>query len=118
MTRNAEFVRHVLDLMAPLGAVRSRAMFGGFGIYQGETIFAIVADDRLYFKTDAAAARRYAKLGLAPFTYMARGKTVALTYHEAPAEVLESPQAMRSFALEAISAARRAHRGKKARLSK
>jgi DNA transformation protein len=113
MARNAEFVRHVLDLMAPLGAVRSRAMFGGFGIYQGETIFAIVADDRLYFKTDAVTGRKFSMLGLAPFTYVARGKTVALSYHEAPAEVLESPEVMREFALEAMGTARRAHKAKK-----
>jgi DNA transformation protein len=113
MARNAEFVRHVLDLMGPLGAVRSRAMFGGFGIYQRETIFAIVDDDRLYFKTDAAMGRKFSRLGLAPFTYVARGKTVALSYHEAPAEVLESPEVMREFALEAMGAARRARNAKK-----
>ena len=43
MARSAEFVRHVLDLMAPLGAVRSRAMFGGHGIDLGGTTFAIAA---------------------------------------------------------------------------
>ena len=108
-----EFVRLVLELLAPVGEVRSRAMFGGFGIYQRETFFAIVVDDRLYFKTDAAAARKYAALGLEPFTYTARDKTVALRYHEAPPEVFESPEVMRSYALEAIAVARRASKGKR-----
>lgn len=107
-----EFVRLVLELLAPVGEVRSRAMFGGFGIYQRETFFAIVDDDRLYFKTDAAA-RKYAALGLEPFTYTARGKTVALRYHDAPPEVFESPEVMRSYALEAIAVARRASKGKR-----
>ena len=48
MARSDEFVRHVLDLMAPLGAVRARAMFGGYGVYQRDTFFAIVVDDTLY----------------------------------------------------------------------
>ena len=52
MAKHSEFVRFVLDLMEPVGEVRARAMFGGFGIYQQDTIFAIIADDRLYFKAD------------------------------------------------------------------
>ena len=108
MARNAEFVRHILDLMASLGAVRARAMFGSFGIYQGETVFAIIVDDRLYFKTDDATRRKFAQLGLGSFTYSARGRMVALQYHEAPPDVFESPEIMRSYALEAIGVARRA----------
>jgi DNA transformation protein len=113
MARSAEFVRHVLDLMAPLGAVRSRAMFGGHGIYLSETMLAIVADDRLYFKTDAATQADYEKLGLGPFTYIARGRRIALRFHEAPPDVFESPDAMRRHALEAFTAARRVRKGKK-----
>jgi DNA transformation protein len=108
MARSAEFVRHVIDLMAPLGAVRARAMFGGFGIYQRETVFAIIVEDRLYFKTDDATRRSFSKLGLGPFTYTARGRTIAMPYHEAPPEAFESPEVMRSYALEAIGVARRA----------
>ena len=108
-----EFVRLVLELLAPVGEVRARAMFGGFGIYQRETIFAIVVDDTLYFKTDAATGRKFSKLGLGPFTYVARGRTVALHYHEAPPDVFESAEVMRSYALEAIGVARRVAERKK-----
>ena len=113
MANSDEFVRHVLDLMAPLGAVRSRAMFGGHGIDLGGATFAIVVDDRLYFKTDAATRAGYEKLGLAPFTYVARGRRVALQYHEAPPDVLESSEVMRQRALEALAVALRARRRKK-----
>jgi DNA transformation protein and related proteins len=83
-------------------------MFGGFGIYQRDRVFAIIVDDRLYFKTDSATSRKFARLGLGPFTYVARGKTVAMQYHEAPPDVFESSEVMRNYALEAIGAARRA----------
>lgn len=106
------FVSHVLDLMAPLGAVRSRAMFGGHGIYLGETLFAIVADDRLWLRTDTATRAGYEKLGLGPFTYVARGRRVALPYHEAPPDALESAEVMQRHALGAVGAARRAGRRK------
>jgi DNA transformation protein len=92
-------------------------MFGGFGIYQRETVFAIIVDDRLYFKTDDATGRKFSKLGLGPFTYAARGRRVALQYHEAPPDVFESPEIMHGYALEAIGVARRAagKKGKRAR---
>ena len=108
MSRSTEFVRFVLELLAPVGDVRARAMFDGFGIYQGMTVFAIIVDDRLYFKTDDATRRKFSKLGLGPLTYAARGRTVTLQYHEAPPDVFESSEAMRSHALEAIGVARRA----------
>ena len=106
-----EFVRLVLELLAPVGEVRASAMFGGFGIYQRETVFAIIiiiVDDTLYFKTDAATSRQFSALGLGPFTYVARGKRVALQYYEVPPDVFESPEVMREYALEAIGVARRA----------
>ena len=54
MARHSEFVEFVLELLAPLGNVRARAMFGGYGIYRGEIMFAIITDDRMYFKADAS----------------------------------------------------------------
>ena len=51
----SEFVDHVLELMAPWAAVRARRMFGGYGLYRDTTMFALVADDTLYLKADAAS---------------------------------------------------------------
>jgi DNA transformation protein len=104
MARDSEFVQHVIELMVPMGEVRTRAMFGGYSIYLREIVFAIVVDDRLYFRTDSVTRPGYEKLGLGPFSYLARGKKVVLQYHEAPPDALESPHVMRSFALEAVAA--------------
>jgi hypothetical protein len=40
-----EFVEHACELFAPLGSIRVRAMFGGWGFYCDEIFFAIVADE-------------------------------------------------------------------------
>jgi len=98
--------------MASLGTVRARAMFGGHGIYLDDTLFAIVADDQLWFKTDAAGRACYRNAGLAPFTYVARGRRIALSYHAAPPDVFESAEIMRRHALDALGAAQRARRRK------
>jgi DNA transformation protein len=115
MARGSEFVRHVIELMAPIGEVRARGMFGGYSICLREAAFAIVADGRLYFKTDSVTRPGYEKLGMDPFTYVARGKRVALQYHEAPPDALESPHIMRSLALEAVAASLRSRGRRKKR---
>lgn len=107
MARFSEFVRHVLDLMALIGEVRARAMFGGYGIYLGDIMFAIVVDDRLYFRTDGAARRAFSDRGLEPFSYVARGMTITMQYYEAPADVFESPAAMQKWGRQALDSALR-----------
>ena len=52
MSRRSEFVEFVTEQMSFIRGLRVRAMFGGYGVYQDDCIFAIIADDRLYFKTD------------------------------------------------------------------
>jgi DNA transformation protein len=69
MARTNEFIALPLNQLTALGGVRARAMFGGFGIYRGDTIFAIVVDERLYFKTDDASRREFEARGLGLFTY-------------------------------------------------
>ena len=113
MTRPSEFLDFTLELLAPLRNVRARAMFGGYGIYQGEVMFAIVVGDQLYFKADNITRQAFTAQGLAPFTYVARGKTHTLQYYEAPPEVFEEPEAMQTWAKQAVGVALKAKRGKK-----
>lgn len=107
MPRSREFVEFVLEQMTLFGHARARAMFGGFGIYRDERIFAIIVDDRLYFKTDAATRGEFEAKGLGPFTYIMRGKPVTMPYFEAPPEVFEEPDTMRHWAQMAYAAAGR-----------
>ncbi len=100
----------VLDLMASLGAVTARAMFGGHGLYCNGLFIAIVAHDKLYFKADPQSQPRFEAAGLQRFRYTARGKTVQLMYYEAPAEVHEDAQAMAEWGQLALAAAVRARR--------
>ncbi|MGA9031079.1 MAG: TfoX/Sxy family protein [Sulfuricaulis sp.] len=113
MTRHSEFVEFVLELLAPIGAVRARAMFGGFGIYRGDSFFAIIVEDKLYFKTDHVTRGEFTVRGLSPFTYTARGKSISMQYYEAPPEVFEEAEAMQYWAQQAVGAAIRAKSGKK-----
>lgn len=85
-------------------------MFGGFGIFRDGLMFALLADEVLYFKTDEACAHKFEARGLRPFRYEARGKVNLLRYHEAPPEAYEDAQAMAIWAREGWDCALRARR--------
>ncbi len=115
MSRFGEFVEFVIEQMALIGRPRVRAMFGGYGVYREGYIFAIIVDDRLYFKTDSITRSKFQEKGLSPFTYIARGKSVTMQYFEAPPEVFEEPEVMSIWAQKAYEAAMRTKRTKAAR---
>ncbi|MEQ1814522.1 MAG: TfoX/Sxy family protein [Candidatus Nitrotoga sp.] len=105
MSRRSEFVEFVAEQMSFVGGLRVRAMFGGYGVYCDDRIFAIIVDDRLYFKADPITRPEFEEKGLSPFTYVARGKSMTMQYFEAPPEVFEEPEAMRSWVQKAYGAA-------------
>ena len=112
MSRSSEFVEFVIEQMSFVGGLRVRAMFGGYGVYQNDCIFAIIAEDTLYFKADAITRSEFEAKHLSPFTYVARGKTATMQYFEAPPEVFEEAEAMRSWVQKACEAALRAKKAK------
>ncbi|MHB1187554.1 TfoX/Sxy family protein [Thiobacillus sp.] len=103
----------VAEQMAFVGGLRIRAMFGGYGIYQDDCMFALIADDRLYFKADATTRAEFEAKGLSPFTYVARGKSMAMQYFEAPPEVFEEQEAMRTWVDKAYGTALKANRARR-----
>lgn len=78
------------DLLQGIPGIRSRAMFGGYGFYLRDAIFAIIADGRLYFKTAAADIEDFQRFKSKPFAYSSkdRGK-VTMSYWELPEEIME-----------------------------
>ncbi len=115
MKPNDPFPTRVTLLLQPLGPVRARSMFGGCGIFLDDVMLAIVDEDRLYFKVDDETVERFAAAGAAPFTYRREGRTLALSYREAPAGALDDPEALLDWARLALDAARRAQSKKSRR---
>ena len=128
-------VEHCLELLAPLGAVRARRMFGGHGLYVDDLFVAIIARERLYLKVDDDTRPRFAAAGCEPFVYVkparpspgddrapegargglgqpgaatGKGAPVTMSYWTVPAEAMESPALMQPWARLAMAAALRA----------
>jgi DNA transformation protein and related proteins len=113
MPNSRAFVLHVLETMRPTASVSARAMFGGHGLYVDGRMFALIAGDELYLKTDATNRPEFEGLGLGPFVYAKRGgEQAVMSYHHAPEEALESPEAMRDWLRSALGASLRAAAGK------
>jgi hypothetical protein len=57
------FVQHCLELLGSLDAVRARRMFGGWGLYGGEVMVALIAHERLYFDTGLETRPAFERAG-------------------------------------------------------
>lgn len=105
----SELQTHVLELLSPLGPARARRMFGGVGFYVSEHFVALIADDVLYLKADAAAQPAFQAAGSQPFCYATQnGRRAVMAYWSAPEAAMESPAQMRPWALLALESALRA----------
>ncbi|GAA3925946.1 TfoX/Sxy family protein [Litoribacillus peritrichatus] len=105
--KNSEFVDYLCEQLMTVGPVRSKRMFGGFGLFMDELMFGLVADDILYLKTDDQTRGNFEALGLEPFRFQKGDKLIALSYSQAPEEALEQPHLLCEWANEAYGAALR-----------
>jgi DNA transformation protein len=110
-----EFVEHVLELVAPLGGVTARGMFGGWGIFCQGLMFALIAGETLYLKVDDGNRAAFEAAGLAPFRYHGRTKQVVLPYRMAPPDALDNAAEFLPWARGAFDAALLAHRPRRPR---
>jgi DNA transformation protein len=108
----SEFVAFVIEKMSFVHELRVRGMFGGYGIFQDDCMFALIIEDQLYFKADAITRSEFEAKGLNPFTYAARGKLVEVQYFEAPPEVFDEIDEMQSWTHKALTVALKAKKSK------
>jgi DNA transformation protein len=99
------FVSHCVELLEAQGPVRTKRMFGGWGLYVDEIFIAIIAFDRLFLKVDERTRPLFEAAGSEPFVYDAKSKPVSLGYWSAPAEAMDSPALMAPWARAALQAA-------------
>ncbi len=91
------FVDYITDLLSPFGSIKAKSMFGGYGVYCNGVMFAIIADNELYFKTDKLLSKDFESQDSYPFTYKARGKTIALSYYQVPIDMIEDEEKLRLY---------------------
>ncbi|WP_428772820.1 TfoX/Sxy family DNA transformation protein [Vibrio sp.] len=95
-----------MRLFEPLGRIKSRSMFGGFGIFADETMFALVVQDKLHIRADSQSTKEFKLKGLEPYVYKKRGFPVVTKYFAMPDWDL-NPSHTIEVAKNALSAAKR-----------
>lgn len=106
MAISAGYLDMLRELLAPLGNIRVKRMFGGAGLYADDVMFALIEDETLYFKADASTRARYEAEGLGPFVYEGKTRPVEMSYWRAPERLYDEPEDMLEWARDAIGVAR------------
>ncbi|HEY4481284.1 MAG TPA: TfoX/Sxy family protein [Candidatus Brocadiaceae bacterium] len=109
MSEYVEYLKEVFELFGPITV---RKMFGGYGIYYDGLMFALVSDDMLYLKVDEENSGYFKKAGLSQFEYDKNGKTVKMSYYQAPDEIMEDREQAAVWARRSYEAALRAQSSK------
>ena len=113
MPVSPEYRDWILEQLRYAGAITTRRMFGGMGLYRDGIFFALIADDVLYFKVDDSSRADYEAAGMEPFRPY--GDARSMSYSAVPPEVLEDADALTRWADRAVEAARaaRARKGRR-----
>ena len=104
-----EFVR---ELFSGLGPITIRRMFGGAGAYANGVMFALLANDVIYIKTDEALARALEDEGSGPFVWSPQrgpraGEQIAMSYWRLPEAALDEPEQASVWGRKALRVAER-----------
>lgn len=101
------YLTQVMEKLTPHGPVKSRAMFGGYGIYFREVIIGVIVEDKLYFRVDDETIPHYEKYHSEFFTYDGKTKKVIMPYMTLPELVLKNSKLLKSFIEQAYEASLR-----------
>ncbi len=114
MSLSREFAEFLKEQMAGFGPVSVRPMFSGAGVFRDGLMFALVANDVLYFKADDTSRSEFEAEGLGPFVYgTKKGKNTIMSYRRAPERCLDDPDEMSQWCRKAHAAALRAAKRKR-----
>ncbi|MEO0882369.1 MAG: TfoX/Sxy family protein [Pseudomonadota bacterium] len=108
------FHAFVAELFAPLEPLKIKKMFGGAGVWSGDQIFAILADDIIYLKADEQLRADLEAKGGDVFTWTnpKTGTTTEMQYVSLPSTALDDPEEAAIWARKALDVGLRASKSK------
>ena len=97
---------HIADLLADLGPVKIRNMFGSTSLRLNNVLLGIVIDDRIHVRTDAKTRPVYLAEGSKPYEFDKHtGEHIVTSYYALPDRLYDEPGELRRWLLEAYEAA-------------
>ena len=113
MKAASEFVENLHEVFVLFGDIEAKRMFGGYGVFHDGLMFALVADDVLYLKSDGDSESSFRELGLERFVYEKEGTKIRMSCWSAPDEIFDDPEQAKVWADRAYGAALRAKRSRR-----
>lgn len=110
--KTTPFLEKVLKKLEPLDSIKARAMFGGYGIYYKEVIFAIIVENELYFRVDEKNRKKFEKYQSHPFVYEGKNKPIEMPYMTLPDEVFNNRAQLKLYVENAYEASLRSKQKK------
>ncbi|MGJ7491722.1 TfoX/Sxy family protein [Variovorax sp. ZT4R33] len=95
------------EVFERLGRVQARRMFGGHGLFHEGRMIGLVVRETLYLKADAESAHHFDALHAPAFCYERQGKTMQMSYREAPADLFDDRELAALWGRRAWEAAMR-----------
>jgi DNA transformation protein and related proteins len=104
------YFEYVEELFAPLGNISIRRMFGGAGVFSGRTMFALIADDEVYVKTDKDLRAALEAEGGEVFVWTrpSDGRLIDMGYVSLPPDAAEAPHEASAWGRRALDVALKA----------
>lgn len=104
MTVSNHFLLHAVESMSHVAPISYRRIFNGYGVYHHGVQFAIVINDRLYFRADDHSRGLYIAKRMAAFL-PATIETGESNFFQLPEEVLTQPAELIFWMRIAVEAA-------------
>ncbi|MDO9352536.1 MAG: TfoX/Sxy family protein [Solirubrobacteraceae bacterium] len=103
------------EVFERLGRVQARRMFGGHGLFHEGRMIGLVVRETLYLKADAESAPHFDALNAPAFSYERQGRTMQMSYREAPADLFDDRELAALWGRRAWEAAMRSGQAPKPR---
>jgi len=104
----------VQELLAGLGPLTIKRMFGAAGVYHEGLMFAVIDDGVLWLRADAENVEALKAAGSRQFEFQSRdGEVMQLSYWTIPETAVDDPDEACDWARASIEAARRKAAAKK-----
>ncbi len=100
-------LKEAIKLFEPLGSIRARTMFGGFGVFADKTMFALVVGETLYLRTGKENKALFEQFSLEPYRYAKRGFPVVTKYFQVDESWWLEPETLLEYGRVALSIARK-----------
>ena len=95
-----------MKLFEALGNIKSRSMFGGFGLFADETMFALVVNNQLHIRADQQTSSDFETQGLKPYVYKKRGFPVVTKYYAISDDLWDTTDRLIEVAKQSLETAK------------